>query len=42
MWKIGMMIFFVAISSGLSGCNMFHGAGEDIEKVGDNIKDATN
>ncbi len=42
MWKALILICFIAISSGLSGCNMLHGAGEDVEKVGDNIKDATN
>ncbi len=25
-----------------TACNMLHGAGEDVEEAGDNIKDATN
>lgn len=42
MWKIGILVCLLALSSTLTGCNMIHGAGEDVEKVGDEIKDATN
>lgn len=42
MWKIWMLICFMAISTTLSGCNMLRGAGEDIEEAGEEIKDAAN
>ena len=42
MKKILVVLALLSTVLFASSCNMFHGAGQDIEDAGDAVKDATN
>jgi predicted small secreted protein len=42
MKKLLMLLVLAVMMLSATSCNMFHGAGQDIEDAGDAIKDATN
>lgn len=42
MKKLFIMLLVLGAMWSVTGCNMFRGAGEDLEEAGDAVKDATN
>ena len=41
MKKLFMILVLLGVVVSVTACNTIHGAGRDIEKVGDTIKDAS-
>jgi predicted small secreted protein len=42
MHKLFVMTVLIAFSSGLAGCNTWHGFGQDMEKAGEKIQKSPN
>lgn len=42
MKKLLVLLMALAMTLSVTSCNMFRGAGEDLEDAGDAVKDATN
>lgn len=42
MKKLLMLLVMAVVILSATSCNMLHGAGQDIEKAGDAVKDAAN
>ena len=42
MKKLLVVLVLLAVALSVTSCNMYRGAGQDIEEAGDAVKDATN